>query len=148
MPATWKRNQEKARRHASKGFPVPPRCSHDAGAFQCKTLKMQEIRRFHQNFYSNRTKIDQDRFLIKYIELNHKKEVEPQQVVPVCLDTFLKILHVSRFRLNILSKNFYATGQLPCERRGGDRKSIEYAPKKESVMNFLNKLKCVESHYC
>nr|CAH7764944.1 unnamed protein product [Callosobruchus chinensis] len=67
MPATWKRNQEKARRHASKGFPVPPRCSRDAGAFQCKTLKMQEIRRFHQNFYSNRTKIDQDRFLIKYI---------------------------------------------------------------------------------
>nr|CAH7764947.1 unnamed protein product [Callosobruchus chinensis] len=70
------------------------------------------------------------------------------KLVPVCLDTFLKILHVSRFRLNILSKNFYATGQLPCKRRGGDRKSIEYAPKKESVMNFLNKLKCVESHYC
>nr|CAH7747911.1 unnamed protein product [Callosobruchus chinensis] len=155
-------------RHASKGFPVPPRCSHDAGAFQCKTLKIQEIRRFHQNFYSNRTKIDQDRFLIKYIELNHKKRSRTttgryntssfrskyfvpngkMKLVPVCLDTFLKILHVSRFRLNILSKNFYATGQLPCERRGGDRKSIEYAPKKESVMNFLNKLKCVESHYC
>nr|CAH7753285.1 unnamed protein product [Callosobruchus chinensis] len=129
---------------------------------------MQEIRRFHQNFYSNRTKIDQDRFLIKYIELNHKKRSRTttgryntssfrskyfvpngkMKLVPVCLDTFLKILHVSRFRLNILSKNFYATGQLPCERRGGDRKSIEYAPKKESVMNFLNKLKCVESRYC
>nr|CAI5848026.1 unnamed protein product [Callosobruchus analis] len=58
-------------RHASKGFPVSPRCSHDAGAFQFKTLKVQEIRRLHQNFYSNRTKIDQDRFLIKYIPIKH-----------------------------------------------------------------------------
>lgn len=129
---------------------------------------MQEIRRFHQNFYNNLTKVEQDRFLIKYIEVNHIKRRRTttgrynttsfrskyfvpngkMRLVPVCLDTFLKILNVSRFRLNILSKRYYATGQLPSEKRGGDRKSNEYRPKKESVMSFLNKLKCTESHYC
>lgn len=141
---------------------MQPQCSHEAGAFKCKTLKMQEIRRFHQNFYKHTTKIEQDRFLIKYIGLNHKKRNRTttgryntssfrlkyfipngkMRLVPVCLDSFLKILNVSRFRLNILAKHYYATGQLPHERRGGDRKSTEYGPKRESVMNFINKLKC------
>lgn len=155
-------------RHSAKTLPDPPKCNHKDGALQCKTLKMHEILKFHENFYRSKCKTDQDKFLLKYIETKHKKRRRPKneryntpdcrskyfvpgaqmRLIPVCLNTFLGILNVSRFRLNLLAKRYYESGQLPYETRGGFRKIDRYEPKKQSVMDFINRLKCVESHYC
>lgn len=51
------------------------------------------------------------------------------------------------FAKTFCQKN-YVTGHLPSERRGGNRKIVEYGPKKDSIMNVLNTFKCVGSHYC
>lgn len=115
-----------------------------------------------------KTKVDQDKFLLKYIETTYKKRRRPKNseyrttdfrskyfvpghqmsLVPVCLKSFIGILDISRFRLNLIAKRYYETGQFPGENRGGARRIHLYAERKRSVMNFLNKLKCVESHYC
>lgn len=34
--------------------------------FSCKDLSMQDIRRFHEAFYSNATKVEQDNFILKH----------------------------------------------------------------------------------
>lgn len=45
-------------------------------------------------------------------------------------------------------QKFYHSGEAGTEHRGGDRKSVKYVERKQSVHNFIEKLKCVESHYC
>lgn len=79
----------------------------------------------------------------KYFIRNRNKEM-----VPVCYNTFLKALHVSRFRVNRISQKYYSSGEMPRERRGGDTTGNKFLAKKENVMRFLNKLKCSEPHYC
>lgn len=69
-------------------------------------------------------------------------------MIPVCLNTFLGVLKVSRFRVNGILNRFRQTGQLCKENRGGDRTSNKYIPKKENVMRFINTFKCSEPHYC
>lgn len=155
-------------RHSSKKLPEHPKCKHADGALKCKTLTMQEIRKFHENFYRSKNKSDQDTFMLKYIVTSQKKRLRAKnnkynapnfrskyfvpaknmRLVPVCLQTFTSILDVSRFRINIMVKKFMATGQMPTEARGGNRKKDVFKAKKEAVMKFLNQLKCVESHYC
>lgn len=34
------------------------------------------------------------------------------------------------------------------ERRGGNHKENKYGPQREPIHNFIQKLKCVEAHYC
>lgn len=129
---------------------------------------MHEIQKFHKNFYHLKTKIDQDKFLLKYIETTYKRRRRPKnnaynasdfrskyfvpglqmRLVPVCLKSFVGILNISRFRLNLIAKKYYETGQFPCEARGGARRTDLFEEKKRAVMDFLNNLKCVESHYC
>lgn len=79
----------------------------------------------------------------KYFIPNHNSEN-----IPVCLKTFLGVLNISRFRINRISNKFRETGTLIKELRGGDRVSQKYKQKKESVMNFINSLRCSEPHYC
>lgn len=129
---------------------------------------MQELLKFHSIFYSKKNKIYQDTLILKYTEINSKKRRRPKNnkyntqsfqckyyipnaamiKVPVCLNTFVKVLGVSRFRINRVVKNYKSTGEMPTEKRGGYRKLDVYKPKETVVINFLNKLKCVESHYC
>lgn len=46
-----------------------------------------------------------------------------------------------------MSRNFH-TGDMPSEKRGGDRKLKNYEDKKQSVINFIKKFNVIESHYC
>jgi hypothetical protein len=68
--------------------------------------------------------------------------------IQVCGKTFLAILGISRFRVNRIAKNYALTGELPTEKRGGARNVEKHLRKRESVKAFIEKLKCVESHYC
>lgn len=131
-------------------------------------LKGQDIRRFHSQFYNEKTKPLQDAFILKYIQHTKIKRRRPstatnriqdirckyfvptrtKSLIPVCLNTFMSILKVSRFRINNIVRKFIDTGQMPQERRGGDRVRNKNQAKMRSVQQFLNSLKCSESHYC
>lgn len=86
---------------------------------------------FRDRFYSNKTKILQDTFLLKYMKAkvpvrrtvkNPKNQrgvtvsyfiwVAEGTVVPVCAATFQSILGISRARLQRLAKNHVITGKL------------------------------------
>ena len=76
----------------------------------------------------------------KYFIRNRNKEM-------ICYNTFLKALHVSRFRVNRIAQRYYSNGKMPKERRGGNTTRNKFVAKKENVMQFLNKFKCSETHY-
>lgn len=69
--------------------------------------------------------------------------------VPVCVSAFTNILHISKFRLQRLAKQFHEDGYV-CERRGGRRSSvkIKYDEQKNDIKEFISKLEFKEAHYC
>lgn len=58
-------------------------------------------------------------FFTKYIRTYTK----PYKLVRVCQNAFKKILGVGTHRLRNIAKKFLVSGQIPQERRGGDRVS-------------------------
>lgn len=130
---------------------------------------MNDIQTFHRIFYETTDKATQDAFILKYCIVsrtfrrrpkNEKHSPKKHQVkcfirnvlskekVPVCQTAFLNVLGISKHRLSYVMKRFTETGQVPIERRGGDRKTAKYREKLERVQMFINQLKCTESHYC
>lgn len=146
------------------------KCTHKKGVYKCNELHPQDVRKFHAAFYKNKDKNYQDQFILKYLKTKvparRKRKVaqrhesqtftamyiktfrKPYKLLRVCQKVFLMILDVGVHRIRRISKNFLTSGQLPTERRGGDKRSLINAPKKRSVMRFIEKFKCIESHYC
>ncbi|KAL1493958.1 hypothetical protein ABEB36_009637 [Hypothenemus hampei] len=52
--------------------------------------------------------------------------------MPVCAQTFLGILGISKHRVQNIAKKYIINGQPPKERRGGDYKTVKYGPIRES----------------
>lgn len=129
---------------------------------------MAEVKLFHTKFYEVKQKIYQDNFILKYCKTVPVKRKRPKnsthrgkifqtqfyvmsaqkRLIPVCKKSFMEILGITRRRIDTVSKNYFKTSQPARENRGGDRLSEKYRAEKESVMNFINKFKAVESHYC
>lgn len=65
-----------------------------------------------------------------------------------CQKAFLKTLLLSKNRVQGVLRRSIISGTSAKERRGGDRKSHLYADKKNSVIQFIKKFKCIQSHYC
>lgn len=65
----------------------------------------------------------------------------------MCQKAFQNILRITRLRVEYISKNFAFVGISPCEKCGGDHKSIKFAAKWESVKKCISSLHCVELHY-
>ncbi|KAI4455742.1 dna-directed rna polymerases i ii and iii subunit rpabc2 [Holotrichia oblita] len=167
-PVTWKCNVAKKLRYSAKGLPVYPTCGHKTVAFQCARLKMHDIQEFHKMFFASPNKMVQDAFILKYCNILPCKRRRPRnqshapkqfhiqcyirnhskENVPVCQKAFLKVLGITKHRLGYVMKAFMATGKQPSEKRGGDHKSAKYKDKQDAVQQFINKLKCIESHYC
>lgn len=149
-------------------MPAFPTCNHSGGKYKCKTVPLQDFRRFNQNFYARKDKIYQDNYILKFtssVPISRKRPTsgrystqsmrtkyfigsKDKGMIPVCLNTFIRVSNVSRFRVNGVLKRFRETGQLCTENRGGDRVSGKNQAKKESVMRFINSFKCSEPHYC
>lgn len=128
---------------------------------------MQDIRRFHQAFYSTSRKVVQDSFPLKYTVQNKPARTSRAKIagssrkttsnsyfiptkkgpVQVCAKSFLTILGVSKYRVQILCRTHLTTGLPPKENRGGDRRSKFNENRKKLVTEFLKKLEPVESHY-
>lgn len=129
---------------------------------------MVEIRNFHHKFYTTKDKVVQDNFILQYCKVAPVKRRRPRnslhsvknsqgkffvlslqkKLIPVCKNTFMGILGITRRRVDTVLNNFFKTSVPAKENRGGDRKSRLYSERKMSVMNFINKFKAVESHYC
>lgn len=126
--------------------------------------------RFHRSFYSVPDKISQDNFIIKYVEVTSVKRRRPRNnsrengrqfsvkytifsrrlklKIPICKKAFIEILCIKAARLEGVVKRFGESGEMPQERRGGDRKTPNFASRKEAVENFVKRFKPLESHYC
>lgn len=155
-------------RYGPHFLPVYPTCGHKTAAFQCISLTMAEIMNFHSKFYEVKQKIYQDNFILKYCKTIPVKRKRPKnsrhsqkifqaqffvlsqqkKFIPVCKKSFMEILGITRRRIDTVTKNYFRTSLPAQENRGGDTKSEKYQCKKQSVMNFINKFKAIESHYC
>lgn len=130
---------------------------------------MTDIHFFHKLFYAKSDKIYQDSIIFKYcsssvpkrkrvkdntrsgktLTINYHIRTKDGNLIRVCRDSFLAILNVSKDRVQNVVKNFQMRkGEPPFERRGGDRVGDKNNEKKMSIANFIESLKCRESHYC
>ncbi|CAH2096686.1 unnamed protein product [Euphydryas editha] len=163
-PSNWKRNVAKRLRYSSKSAPERV-CEHSTKAFQCDKLTMGQMMKLHQNFYSHTEKKDQDALILKYCTINpvHHRPgfkgqrqtatkfaviVDSGKKIPICKNLFLSIFGITKHRVAYVMNRFFYTAQFPTEKRGGNHKDHKYSAQKESIHQFIQKLKCVESHYC
>lgn len=134
---------------------------------------MSDIHQFHKKFYLLSNKIYQDNYLLKYClpksvirrrgnsetDSNKRKKkslsitynvrkTTTMTTVPVCRNTFLDILHINKMRVIGVTKRYFDSGTPPIEKRGGDRKQIKFADRKNAVIEFIKKLIPLEIHYC
>lgn len=69
-----------------------------------------------------------------------------KQFKPVCRNFLLAALNIKKNRLITIAKTIY-DGNVPKEKRGGDRKSHKSTAKKEKVKEFISSFPATESHY-
>ncbi|XP_045451968.1 uncharacterized protein LOC123667932 [Melitaea cinxia] len=167
LPEKWKANLAKKERYSSHSLPEPITCNHDTKTYQCKKLKVRDLQKFHDRFYATPLKAKQDALILKCCTIKKTCRRRPtknvrkcreytikyaiyaqKKIVPVCQQVFLNTLGIKKYRVQFVMQNFFTTGKLPDEKRGGDRKTQKYAAKRQSVREFIKSLKCVESHYC
>lgn len=129
---------------------------------------MKDIQAFHRTLYATHDKIQQDLFILKHCDVAKPKRARPRTnsgskksmsitykvkrkdglVVPVCRDSFISITGISKNRIQLIMKNFQKDGSLPSERRGGDRVLNKNDGKRLKIKEFIENIKCIESHYC
>ena len=66
----------------------------------------------------------------------------------VCQTAFLDTLRLSKNRVSGVVSRHFKSGEMPKEKRGGDRKLKLYETKKQSVVDFVKKFNVIENHYC
>lgn len=70
----------------------------------------------------------------KYFVKNERREL-----ITVRVDAFVNILHVLRFRLNNIAKQYHIKGYA-VDRRGGFCMTAKYTLQKEDIKWFISKL--------
>lgn len=154
-------------RYHPKQLPEFPECGHNSKSYQCSILTMSEIKKFHQAFYRKPTKLVQDTFILKFCSIGEKKRIrnpnskknrtvaisyfvqrENKRVVPVCKSAFLKILNITKHRVEGVMKRFYEKSEMPTEHRGGDHTSQKNADRRQAVIEFVKRIAIMEKHYC
>ncbi|CAH0548725.1 unnamed protein product [Brassicogethes aeneus] len=159
---TWKRVKKQTLRHKPKDLPRFPNCNHDKNVFSCKLLRIRDIQQFHSMLYSTTDKIKQDIFILKFCEgaspkrssinsqrisIKYKIPTAEGDLIRVCKKAFLGITHFSGDRIERIVANFIRSGQIPEEKRGGDRTLGKNDAAKHSIKQFIESLTCAKSHY-
>lgn len=140
-----------------------------SGVFRCALLTNNDVKLFRKNLFANKTKTEQDKFLllnivsnpaarsrVEQFNLKRKREVAPEYFIKltdgkrvrVCRQTFEEVVRpIGPTRITGVVNRHFKTGSLPTETRGGDRVLEKNLPKKQSVRKFISGLKARESHY-
>jgi hypothetical protein len=148
-------------------------CPHNTKKFSCAQFRPRHLKCFNSYFYSKPDKTRQDNIIGNLIQIRTVKRRRPRPVaqnkrkkqggerafnvsyflptengcrIPVCKKFFRSITKVSGKRLGTILHRVNS-GQAIEERRGGDRRSMKNTMKKESVREFIRKLRGTESHY-
>ena len=77
----WKRVVNKGKQYSPKSLPKLPQCKHVGKSLKCCELSMQDIRKFHQAFCSEKNKQIQDSFILKYTQKESPKRMRPRGAV-------------------------------------------------------------------
>ena len=81
------------------------------------------------------------------LSLTHTLHMENGASFRVCAATFQTITGVTRRRINLLCHRFQSSGGMPRERRGGSRIKQADIEVQDSIINWIKRYKCRESHY-
>lgn len=114
-------------------MPDYPKCNHLFGAFQCRTLTLRDVQNFHSSFYKRLETEYQNNVILRYEKIKnvHRRRSRKTKAkekskllritkyfvrntrgekVPVCMESFIAILGVSRYRVNNLTNDFKKSG--------------------------------------
>ena len=114
---------------------------------------MQDIRRFHQGFYSSTDKIEQDCFILRYAMYSMSIEYfissfrKEKGSIPlkVCQNTFLGILKLSQYRVQNLCRRELQTDETPKERRDVARHQEHFQRRTQAVKEFIERIQPLEN---
>ncbi|XP_050294218.1 uncharacterized protein LOC126734570 [Anthonomus grandis grandis] len=124
---------------------------------------MNEIKKLHGYMYESTSKIDQDNLILNcckghkpkrgksnhaQVSIQYNVRLKDGKLIRVCKNAFLGITNFSGNRVQRILRNFVKNGELPKERRGGDRVGRKNDGKHKHIKDFIESLTCAESHYC
>lgn len=169
-PSKWKRNvqsQQKRDIYKKESRSSVPNCRHKRGPYKCGEIRCNDVAFIRNIFAKLRDTDEQNRYILSQVIVDSVKRHRPRNnsrskksVAPsfflrlrsakrirVCKVAFTTVLGVGRGRLTniIYFYNKYGDAKRNC--RGGDHKFAKFGSKRESVVNFIKKLKARESHY-
>lgn len=148
-----------------KNFKRP--CNHSSKTLNCNSVSRQDIIRQREIFYADANKITQEQKLCKFISVcpvqrkrSRENNGDPKpksfhtyfyfhtkkNVIPVCKKFIQAALSITKRRIHTVAKTIF-DGQIPKEKRGGDRQSVKSVDKKNKVREFICSLPATESHY-
>lgn len=121
---------------------------------------MANLMALHTKFYSYKNKKDQDSIIFNSCSINNTKKgsnykgrkqtaikysvLLNNKKIPICKDFFLSIYGITKHRVSYVMNRFHHAGDVVIdERRGGNHKEKKYGPQRESIHNFIQRLKCI-----
>lgn len=144
-------------------------CTHKSKKLNCCSVSLKDIQRQREIFYGYTSKIQQDQKLCHFMSVcpphrrrkrdtTQENNCKPKSfhvfyyfrtkvvTVPVCKKFIMAAFNISAGRIRTVAK-FLESGQVPKEKRGGDRVSNKSVEKKNKVKEFIASLPASESHY-
>lgn len=130
-----------------------------------KQLTIADVTNFSDLFHKNLTKVAQDGFILQHCSVSKPNRVDKnakgpkknfsvqyslttanKKKISICRAAFIRILNVSRNRLQKICKNV-STGSPVEEKRGGDHRSFKNEENKMAVIVHIKKFRVLEQHY-
>ncbi|KAJ8377631.1 hypothetical protein AAFF_G00255400 [Aldrovandia affinis] len=169
----WGKMRDKSKKYKADGKTPRVACDHQeqnsAALCQASALTHDDIQGFFQRLYENKDKVKQDAFILNHItvstprrhrqrlddttrarplQVKYKVRRQNKEVITVCQKTFMSVLGgINRYRVNRLARYYHTTGRQQQERRGGSRKTAKDREIDDSIVDWIKRYKCRESHY-
>lgn len=165
-PTEWVKTKVKQRKYASDGSVPKVSCKHSDGRCMAYNLTAKDCKRFHKLFYERITKVEQDSFITKALQVQTVKRVRGKQnqrnrafsvthfiqaedgnQVKVCAQSFCSILRVNAKRVQRLAAYYFKHGVSRGENRGGKRRNARIDGIKDLIRQHILTFKCCSAHY-
>lgn len=167
-----KRAAKKREKYSAPKISLFYPCQHNTKQFQCYKITPNDVNSIREELYKEPDKLRQDSMIASLVTTTSIKRRRPRPVqvnkrqkagtqhgystkfymmhgpdrVPVCKKFFMSLMRFKRTRLANITKSVFS-GKAIEEHRGGDRVSFKNSEKKNSIRDFIKKLKGTESHY-